>query len=158
MFSHANSRLVGNDDSDPALPGPITRRVRPDKQGPDVAGLALPPPTGALWADLADTWHVCYSRFMVARMIPTRHTEDLLLASWELIQQFGRAPRRLIWDNEPGIGRGQRRAEGVASFRGTLATRNVAHMQTGTARADRPEMNFRRPVVASCEWRPTWRW
>ena len=31
-------------------------------------------------------------------------------------------PRRLIWDNEGGIGRGQRRAEGVASFMGTLAT------------------------------------
>jgi len=66
-----------------------------------------------------------YSRFMVARMIPTRRTDDLLLGSWELIQQLGRVPRRLIWDNEPGIGRGQRRAEGVASFMGTLATRLV---------------------------------
>jgi hypothetical protein len=66
-----------------------------------------------------------YSRFMLARMIPTRRTEDLLLGSWELIQQLGRVPRRLIWDNEPGIGRGQRRAEGVASFMGTLATRLV---------------------------------
>jgi hypothetical protein len=66
-----------------------------------------------------------YSRFMVARMIPTRRTEDLLLGMWELIQQLGRVPRRLIWDNEPGIGRGHRRAEGVASFMGTLATRLV---------------------------------
>jgi len=66
-----------------------------------------------------------YSRFMVARLIPTRRTEDLLLASWELIQQLGRGPRRLIWDNEPGIGRGQRRAEGVAAFAGTLATKIV---------------------------------
>ena len=66
-----------------------------------------------------------YSRFMVGRMIPTRKTEDLLLGSWELIQQLGRVPRRLIWDNEPGIGRGQRRAEGVATFMGTLATRLV---------------------------------
>ncbi len=66
-----------------------------------------------------------YSRFMVGRMIPTRKTEDLLLGSWELIQQLGRVPRRLIWDNEPGIGRGHRRAEGVATFMGTLATRLV---------------------------------
>lgn len=65
-----------------------------------------------------------HSRFMTARMIPTRKTEDLLLGSWELIQQLGRVPRRLIWD-EPGIGRGQRRAEGVASFMGTLATKLV---------------------------------
>lgn len=66
-----------------------------------------------------------YSRFMTARMIPTRKTEDLLLGSWELIRQLGRVPRRLIWDNEPGIGRGQRAAEGVAAFMGTLAARLV---------------------------------
>jgi hypothetical protein len=66
-----------------------------------------------------------YSRFVTGRMIPTRKTEDLLLGSWELLQRLGRVPRRLIWDNEPGIGRGQRRAEGVASFMGTLATKLV---------------------------------
>jgi hypothetical protein len=66
-----------------------------------------------------------HSRFVTGRMIPTRKTEDLLLGSWELIRQLGRVPRRLIWDNEPGIGRGQRRAEGVAAFMGTLATRLV---------------------------------
>jgi hypothetical protein len=47
------------------------------------------------------------------------------LGTWELIQQLGRVPRRLIWDNEPGIGRGHRRAEGVTAFMGTLATRLV---------------------------------
>ena len=66
-----------------------------------------------------------HSRFVTGRMIPTRKTEDLLLGSWELIQQLGRVPRRLIWDNEPGIGRGQRRAEGVTAFMGTLATKLV---------------------------------
>ena len=66
-----------------------------------------------------------HSRFVTGRMIPTRKTEDLLLGSWELIQQLGRVPRRLIWDNEPGIGRGHRRAEGVAAFMGTLATKLV---------------------------------
>ncbi len=63
-----------------------------------------------------------HSRFITGRMIPTRKTEDLLLGSWELIQQLGRVPRRLIWDNEPGIGRGPRRAEGVTEFMGMLAT------------------------------------
>jgi transposase len=66
-----------------------------------------------------------HSRFMTGRMIPTRKTEDLLLGSWELIQQLGRVPRRLLWDNEPGIGRGKRHAEGVAAFMGTLATKLV---------------------------------
>ncbi|GAC1647526.1 MAG: hypothetical protein NVS9B11_20000 [Candidatus Dormibacteraceae bacterium] len=31
----------------------------------------------------------------------------------------------MIWDNEAGIGRGRRRAEGVAAFMGTLAARLV---------------------------------
>ncbi|WP_437123539.1 IS21 family transposase [Subtercola boreus] len=66
-----------------------------------------------------------HSRFVLGRMIPTRKTEDLLLGSWELLQQLGRVPRRLIWDNEPGIGRGPRRAAGVAEFMGMLATRLV---------------------------------
>jgi hypothetical protein len=66
-----------------------------------------------------------HSRFMTGRMIPTRTTADLLLGSWELIRQLGRVPRRLIWDNETGIGRGGRLAEGVAAFTGSLATRIV---------------------------------
>jgi len=63
-----------------------------------------------------------HSRFMVGRMIPTRHTEDLVLAMWELIEELGAVPRRLIWDNETGIGRGKKHAEGVAAFAGVLAT------------------------------------
>jgi hypothetical protein len=63
-----------------------------------------------------------HSRFMLGRMIPTRQTQDLLLGMWELLQQLGRVPRRLIWDNESGIGRGKRHAEGVGAFTGTLAT------------------------------------
>ncbi len=63
-----------------------------------------------------------HSRFMVGRMIPTRHTADLLLGMWVLLQVLGRVPRRLIWDNETGIGRGKRHAEGVGAFAGTLAT------------------------------------
>ena len=66
-----------------------------------------------------------HSRFTTGRMIPTRKTEDLLLGSWELIRRLGRVPRRLIWDNETGIGRGGKLAEGVAAFTGTLATRIV---------------------------------
>lgn len=66
-----------------------------------------------------------YSRFITARMIPTRTTADLLLGSWELLRRLGRVPRRLIWDNEPGIGRGARRADGVAAFMGVLASRLV---------------------------------
>lgn len=66
-----------------------------------------------------------HSRFATGWMIPTRKTEDLLLGSWELIEQLGRVPRRLLWDNEPGIGRGKRHADGVDAFMGTLATKLV---------------------------------
>ena len=65
-----------------------------------------------------------HSRFTVGRMLPTRKTPDLLLGSWELLSQLGRVPRRLIWDNEPGIGRGKP-TEPVAVFAGTLATKIV---------------------------------
>lgn len=66
-----------------------------------------------------------HSRFALGRMIPTRKTEDLLLGSWELIEQLGRVPRRLLWDNEPGIGRGKRHAAGVDALMGTLATKLI---------------------------------
>ncbi|CCI52005.1 hypothetical protein [Nostocoides jenkinsii] len=39
-----------------------------------------------------------------------------------LLPLLGRVPRRLIWDNESGIGRGKRHAERVGAFTGTLAT------------------------------------
>jgi transposase len=65
---------------------------------------------------------LAYSRFMLGQMIPTRHTADLLLGMWALLQQLGAVPRRLIWDNESGIGRGKRHADGVGAFAGTLAT------------------------------------
>ena len=64
-----------------------------------------------------------YSRFINALMIPTRQTPDLLLGMWSLVRSFGRVPRRLIWDNETGIGRRNRLAGGVGEFCGTLATR-----------------------------------
>ena len=63
-----------------------------------------------------------HSRFTVGTMIPTRHTADLLLGMWMLLQLLGAVPRRLIWDNETGIGRGKRHADGVGAFAGTLAT------------------------------------
>ncbi len=66
-----------------------------------------------------------YSRFVLGRMIPTKTTEDLLLGMWQLLQLLGRVPRRLLWDNERGIGRGPHRAEGVPGFMGTLATKLV---------------------------------
>lgn len=59
---------------------------------------------------------VALSRFMTARMIPTRKTADLLPGTGYLPLPLGRVPRPLHCDISPGTGRGARRADGVASF------------------------------------------
>ncbi|TSE15722.1 IS21 family transposase [Arthrobacter sp. KBS0703] len=66
-----------------------------------------------------------HSRFIMARMIPSRMTGDLLAGMWDLIGSLGAVPRRLIWDNETGIGRRNSFAAGVPAFAGVLATRIV---------------------------------
>lgn len=68
----------------------------------------------------------CHSRHINALMIPTRTTADLLAGTWQLLSEpLGAVPHRLIWDNEAGIGRRNRLAEGVAGFMGTLGSRVV---------------------------------
>jgi transposase len=65
-----------------------------------------------------------FSKFITAVMIPSRTTADLLAGMWALLsQQLGAVPRRLIWDNETGIGRRNRLAAGVGGFAGSLATK-----------------------------------
>lgn len=65
-----------------------------------------------------------FSKFITAVMIPSRTTADLLSGMWALLPgQLGAVPRRLIWDNETGIGRRNRLAAGVGEFVGVLATR-----------------------------------
>lgn len=67
-----------------------------------------------------------FSRTICAVMIPTRTTPDLLAGMWLLLSaQLGAVPRRLVWDNEAGIGRRNVLAEGVHGFTGMLATRIV---------------------------------
>ncbi|MEO8698048.1 MAG: IS21 family transposase [Acidimicrobiales bacterium] len=128
-------------------PGSITwfrdnvRRLRPEHRRPDPADRLTWAPGDAAQCDL---WFPAkripledgttavlpvlvivsaFSRFTVATMLPTRQTPDLLLGMWSLIQQLGRVPHRLIWDNEPGIGQRGRLATGVGEFCGVLATR-----------------------------------
>ena len=79
-----------------------------------------------------------HSRFMVGRMIPTRTTPDLLLGMWRLVQVLGRVPRRLIWDNESGIGRGTRHADGVGAFPGLWGEILAPRSQGWWARAECP--------------------
>jgi transposase len=65
-----------------------------------------------------------FSKFITALMIPSRTTADLLSGMWLLLsEQLGAVPRRLIWDNEAGVGRRNRLAAGVGEFTGALATK-----------------------------------
>jgi transposase len=46
-----------------------------------------------------------YSRFLVARMIPSREAHDLLLGHLACLVDLGRVPRAGVYDNEGAIGR-----------------------------------------------------
>lgn len=119
------------------------RRIRPQYRRIDPADRLIWEPGDVIQCDLWDPpvaipvedgstprLHVlvmtaAYSRFTMARILPTKTTTDLLLGMWELLQGFGKVPRRLLWDNEGGIGRGRKPAQGVSEFMGTLATQLV---------------------------------
>jgi transposase len=65
-----------------------------------------------------------FSKFITALMIPSRTTADLLSGMWSLLSgQLGAVPRRLVWDNEKGIGLRNKLSAGVGEFVGALATR-----------------------------------
>jgi transposase len=65
-----------------------------------------------------------YSRWMMARMLPSRTGGDLFAGHWALLSQLGAVPKMLVWDNESAIGQwknGRAQLTGEASaFRGTL--------------------------------------
>lgn len=116
-------------------------QIRPDYAPPDPADRIVYHPGDQMQCDLwfpapripiGDTMMMLpvlvmvasFSKFVTALMIPSRTTADLLSGMWLLLsQQLGAVPRRLIWDNETGIGRRNRFAAGVAEFTGALATK-----------------------------------
>jgi transposase len=68
---------------------------------------------------------VCgYSRVIMARMIPSRHSGDLIAGHWALLSGLGAVPKALVWDNEGAVGRwaGGKPVltEAFQAFRGTL--------------------------------------
>jgi transposase len=68
-----------------------------------------------------------YSRWLMARMLPSRAAGDLFAGMWALVSVLGAAPRTLVWDNEGAIG-GWRHGRpqltrDAEAFRGTLGVR-----------------------------------
>jgi transposase len=78
---------------------------------------------GVLAAPPILTMTAAWSGFIMAVLIPTRTTGDLLAGMWRLLAGLGAVPKMLVWDNESGIGQHHRLTTGARSFAGTLGTR-----------------------------------
>jgi transposase len=70
-----------------------------------------------------------YSRWMTARMVPSRSAADLIAGHWRLLSELGAVPRVLVWDNEGAVGcwraGGPRLTEEFAAFAGLLGVKFV---------------------------------
>ena len=68
-----------------------------------------------------------YSRWLLARMLPSRSAGDLFAGMWALLSLLGAVPKTLVWDNEGAIGawKGGRPqlTRDAEAFRGTLGVR-----------------------------------
>jgi transposase len=70
-----------------------------------------------------------YSRWLSARLIPTRSAEDLFAGWWQLIERLDAVPRVLVWDGEAAIGRNRggkvELTRDCQAFRGTLGAKVI---------------------------------
>jgi transposase len=70
-----------------------------------------------------------YSRWLSARLVPSRTAEDLFAGWWQLLEQLGGVPKALVWDQEGAVGKRRRGVTvltGAAhAFRGVLGARIV---------------------------------
>jgi transposase len=70
-----------------------------------------------------------YSRWLSARLIPTRRAEDLFAGWWRLIVGLEAVPRTLVWDGEGAIGRWRggktELTTDCQAFRGVLGTKVI---------------------------------
>jgi transposase len=65
-----------------------------------------------------------YSRWLVARLLPSRGAEDLFAGWWQLLVELGGVPKALVWDQEAAVGKRRGRVtvltEAAHGFRGVL--------------------------------------
>ncbi|MCA1702989.1 MAG: IS21 family transposase [Actinobacteria bacterium] len=68
-----------------------------------------------------------YSRWLTARLLPSREGSDLFAGWWILLEQLGGVPKTLVWDGEGAIGRWRRGTSELTgecqAFRGTLGAK-----------------------------------
>jgi transposase len=79
-----------------------------------------------------------HSRVIAAVMLPSRQSADLLAGHWALLNQWGRVPKALVWDNESAVGSWRsgrpRLTEAMNAFRGTLGI-NIVQCRPGDPEA-----------------------
>ncbi|MEU1737645.1 IS21 family transposase [Streptosporangium sp. NPDC020145] len=79
-----------------------------------------------------------YSRWLMARMLPSRTAGDLFAGHWALLSQLGAVPKTLIWDNESAIGQWKQGKPQLSAdanaFRGALGIR-IAQCRPGDPEA-----------------------
>jgi transposase len=70
-----------------------------------------------------------YSRWLSARLVPSRAAEDLFAGCWQLLAELGGVPKALVWDQEGAVGKRHRRVtvltEPAHAFRGVLGAKVV---------------------------------
>jgi transposase len=70
-----------------------------------------------------------YSRWLSARLVPSRTAEDLFAGWWQLLEQLGGVPKALVWDQEGAVGKRRRRVmvltEAAHASRGVLGAKIV---------------------------------
>lgn len=70
-----------------------------------------------------------YSRWLMARMLPSRTSGDLFAGHWALLSDLGAVPKTLVWDNESAIGQWKQGKPQLTAdanaFRGTLGIQIV---------------------------------
>jgi len=87
-------------------------------------GKVVPVGAGPVLADPPVlTMVAAFSGFIMALLLPSRTTGDLVAGMWQLLAGLGAVPKTLVWDNESGIGQHRRLTVGARSFAGTLGTR-----------------------------------
>jgi hypothetical protein len=94
------------------------------------------------------TMVAAFSGFIMALLLPTRKTGDLLAGMWRLLSGLGGVPKMLVWDNESGIGQHHRLNLGARSFAGTFGTRiyqTAARDPEAKGSSNGPTNSSRRP-------------
>jgi len=66
------------------------------------------------------TMVACWSRFLLALMLPSRQCGDILAGMNVLLAEFGGLPQKLLWDNESGIVHNRRLIPQASAWAGSM--------------------------------------